>query len=115
MRSNAEEIRGAFPSGVQPGAVLKNGESAEESGRVIEDAADSEYFFVPKLDDAIALREDAEHLDMAGIATHFGRVSADDLAAIEADDEISPTVVQKNRFDTAVGKTRDGGPGEDAL
>ncbi|MEX5300422.1 alanine racemase, partial [Kocuria sp. CPCC 205292] len=57
VRRNAEEIRADFPRNVQLGAVLKNGEPVDVFGKVIEDAADVDYLFVPKLDDAIALRE----------------------------------------------------------
>lgn len=194
VRSNAEAIRNEFPSGVRLGAVLKNGEPVDVFGRVIEDAAAVDYFFVPTLDDAVALREagitariavlyvaqtediplllhyrievaatspawveeaervlatigggaldvhlwvdtglgregvvpeealplaqaieDAQHLDLAGIATHFCCVDAGDAAAIAANDESNRTVVQKNRFDAAVGQIRGAGLGADAL
>lgn len=193
VRRNAEEIRGDFPSGVQLGAVLKNGEPVDVFGKVIEDAADVDYLFVPKLDDAIALREagveakiavlyvaqiedipllmhydvevaatdpawveaaeqvlsttggtlkvhlwvdtgmgregvvpeealplaraveDAPHLELAGIATHFSTITEEDGAAIERNDTSNTTVAQKNRFDGAVASIRDAGLGQDAL
>ncbi len=193
VRRNAEEIRADFPGDVQLGAVLKNGEPVDVFGKVIEDAADVDYVFVPKLDDAIALREagveakiavlyvaqvedipllmhydvevaatdpawveaaeqvlsttggtlkvhlwvdtgmgregvvpeealplaqaieDAPHLDLAGIATHFSTITEADAAAIESNDEANTTVAQKNRFDGAVSAIRDAGLGKDAL
>ncbi len=193
VRSNAEAIRADFPSNVQLGAVLKNGEPVDVFGKVIEDAAEVDYIFVPKLDDAIALREagveakiavlyvaqiedipllmhydvevaatdpawveaaeqvlsttggtlkvhlwvdtgmgregvvpeealplaraveDAPHLELAGIATHFSTVTAEDKDAIERNDTANTTVAQKNRFDGAVAAIRDAGLGQDAL
>ncbi len=193
VRRNAEEIRADFPQDVQLGAVLKNGEPVDVFGKVIEDAADVEYLFVPKLDDAIALREagvqariavlyaaqvedipllvhydvevpatdpawvdaaeqvlattggtlkvhlwvdtgmgregvvpeeavplaraveDASHLELAGIATHFSTITAEDAQAIERNDTTNTTVAQKNRFDGAVAAIRDAGLGQDAL
>lgn len=193
VRRNAEEIRADFPRNVQLGAVLKNGEPVDVFGKVIEDAADVDYLFVPKLDDAIALREagveskiavlyvaqvedipllmhydvevaatdpawveaaeqvlsttggtlkvhlwidtgmgregvvpedalplaraveDAPHLELAGIATHFSTITEDDMAAIERNDSANTTVAQKNRFDGAVASIRDAGLGQDAL
>lgn len=193
VQRNAEEIRNEFPSGVQLGAVLKNGEPVDVFGNVIEDAADPEYFFVPKLDDAITLRESgvtakiavmyvmdtadipllvhydievaatapawaeeaerilaemdaelnvhlwidtglaregvvpeealplaraiegAEHLNLAGIATHFCCIAEGDVEAIESNDATNATVVQKNRFDAAVEQIRGEGLGQDAL
>ncbi|AGF73307.1 alanine racemase [Corynebacterium halotolerans YIM 70093 = DSM 44683] len=57
VRGHAEVVRGAYPPGVQLGAVLKNGAPVDVFGQVIDEAAAPEYFFVPKLDDAIALRD----------------------------------------------------------
>ncbi len=193
VRRNAEEIRADFPSGVQLGAVLKNGEPVDVFGKVIEDAADVDYFFVPKLSDAIALREagveakiavlyvaqvedipllmhydvevaatdpawveaaekvlsttggalkvhlwvdtgmgregvvpeealplaraieEAPHLELAGIATHFSTVTEADKDAIERNDTANTTAAQKSRFDDAVSAIRDAGLGKDAL
>lgn len=194
VRQRAQEIREIYPSGVQLGAVLKNGAPVDVFGRVIDDAINPDYFFVPTLDDAITLREagieatiavmyvsevedlplflhydieaaaidsawaeeaeravadsgggplrvhlwvdtgmgregvvpddalpvaraieDAPHLELAGIATHFNSITADDPAAIEANDLTNNTVLQKNRFDGAVAQIRDAGMGQDAL
>ncbi|MCD1143807.1 alanine racemase [Kocuria sp. LUK] len=193
VRSNAEAIRADYPMGLQLGAVLKNGEPVGVFGKVIEEAADVDYVFVPKLEDAISLREagveakiavlyaaevedipllvhydvevpatdpawveaaeqvlattggtlrthvwvdtgmgregvvpeealplaraveDAEHLELAGIATHFSTITAEDGAAIERNDTANTTVAQKNRFDEAVASIRDAGLGENAL
>ncbi|GAA1673002.1 hypothetical protein GCM10010977_27550 [Citricoccus zhacaiensis] len=193
VRKHAEEIRAGFPEDVQLGAVLKNGEPVDVFGKVINDAAQPEYFFVPKLDDAIALREagieskiailyvsqiediplmlhydievaatdpawvaaaeeivagtggtlrvhlwvdtgmgregvtpdqalplaraveEAKHLELTGIATHFSSVTEHDAAAIQVGDTTNTTVAQKTRFDGAVAQIRDAGLGQDAL
>ena len=194
VRQRAQDIRSIYPFGVQLGAVLKNGEPVDVFGRVINDAINPDYFFVPTLDDAITLREtgieskiavlyvsevedlplllhynieaaaidaawaeeadkivaeagggplrvhlwidtgmgregvvpddalavaraveDAPHLELAGIATHFNSITADDPTAIEENDTTNQTVLQKNRFDGAVAQIRDAGLGQNAL
>lgn len=193
VRKHAEEIRGDYPGGVQLGAVLKKGEPVDVFGKVINDAAQPDYFFVPKLDDAIALREagieskiailyasqvediplmlhydievaatdpawvaaadqiaagtggtlrvhlwvdtgmgregvtpdqalplaravdDAKHMELVGIATHFSSITEHDAAAIQGNDTTNTTVAQKTRFDGAVAEIRDAGLGQDAL
>lgn len=193
VRRHAEQIRAGFPADVQLGAVLKNGEPVDVFGRVIDDAAAPDYYFVPKLQDAIALRdagieariavlyvsqvediplmlhydievaatdpawveaaeelvagtggtlrvhlwvdtgmgregvtpdqalplaravEEAEHLELTGIATHFSTVTEHDAAAIRENDATNNTVAQKNRFESAVEEIRGAGLGQDAL
>lgn len=193
VRGHAELVRGAYPPNVQLGAVLKNGAPVDIFGQVIDEAATPEYFFVPRLEDAIALRdagiesniavmyvfqvediplmlhydieatamdadwveaadelaarsggtlrvhqwidtglgregvtpdqalalakavEESDHLELAGIATHFSMITENDAEAIENNDTTNLTVMQKNRFDEAVAEIREAGYGEDAL
>lgn len=193
LQRNATAIQDDYPSGVLLGSVLKNGEPVGPMGKAISEAADVDYFFVPKLDDAIALRdagvtskiavmyltkiediplllhydievaatdpawvkeaeqalsrtdgelavhlwidtgmgregvlpedalplaqaiEDASHLKLVGIATHFCCITENDSAALLSNDMTNQTVLQKNRFDTAVATIRDAGLGENAI
>ena len=59
--------------------------------------------------------EDAPHLELAGIATHFSTITEGDEDAIERNDTANTTVAQKSRFDGAVAAIRDAGLGRDAL
>jgi len=194
LQDRAREVRGIYPYGVKLGAVLENGEPVDVFGRVLNDTIAPDYFFVPTLDDAIALREaginariavlymspvediplllhydietaaldsawaeaaeqavaasgggplrvhlwidtgmswegvvpddalpvartieDSPHLELAGIATHFGAITPEDSAAIAANDTANRTVIQKMRFDGAVEQIRGAGLGRNAL
>lgn len=69
-------------------------------------------------DDAFSVAqtiENSPHLELAGIATHFNAVTADDSAAIAANDTTNHTVLQKTRFDGAVQQIRGAGLGQNAL
>jgi len=194
LQDRAREVRGIYPYGVKLGAVLENGEPVDVFGRVLNDTIAPDYFFVPTLDDAIALREagisariavlymspvediplllhydietaaldsawaeaaeqavaasgggplrvhlwidtgmswegvvpddalpvartieDSPHLELVGIATHFGAIKPEDSAAIAANDTANRTVIQKMRFDGAVEQIRGAGLGRNAL
>lgn len=57
IQRRATVISDDYPSDVKMGVVLKNGEPVGAMGKAIADAVHVDYFFVPKLSDAVSLRE----------------------------------------------------------
>ncbi len=128
VHSHAELVRGAYPPDVQLGAVLKNGEPVDVFGQVIDEAASPDYFFVPKLEDAIALRDAGIESKIAvmyvsqvediPLMLHYDiEATAADLAWVEAADEMASRSEKTLRvhqwIDTGLG--REGVTPSDAL
>jgi alanine racemase len=98
VEKNAKAIRGDYPPNVKLGAVLEYGEPVGLLGQIIHDAAKPDYFFVPHLDDAIALREagvtskiailyTSQIEDVPQMLHHDIEAAAVDVAWVKAADE----------------------------